>query len=363
MNKDYCLLALFFVISSVECSFGQSYLNLQVSRGYTLAHHQELRDIQGIPNIFKVDYGFILKDKAYQKALGNPEAGLSLTFMDHDNSYTGRSLSLSSYLQPQILGNERHGLYGRLGLGISYVENPYDYHDNPLQLAIGSKINFFGEGQLIYSYWVSETFRLQVQGGITHISNAARKLPNSGLNIIHAGVGGAMKLSKESKPAWKSFNHPEKEHELGKWTPLVFGKLGLKSIRVLNYKSFPVAAATLQAGYRYSLLGSYLLGLDVDFNDGYIQERREVNRHLEEPISFHRLRWALTAGHEFHMNKLSLVTQLGVYVHSPHSGHPLMYQRYGLHYRISKNWLVGATLRAHGGRADYMEWTLGRKLW
>ncbi len=351
-----------FLLATYVCH-GQSYLNVQVSRGYTIAHHQDLREIQGIPNIYKIDYGFILDGKAYQKALGMPEAGLSLTFMDHDNMYTGKSLSLSSYMQPQILGNQRQGLYGRLGLGLSYVQNPYDYDDNPLQLAIGSKVNFIGEGQLIYGIQVSESFRLQVQGGITHISNAARKLPNSGLNILHAGIGGAVRISEESKPAWKSFNDPEKDAELGKWTPYVHGRFGLKSIRVLNYRVFSAGGAGLQAAYRYGVLGSYLVGLDVDYNEGFIMERKEVNRHLEDPISFHRVRWAVAAGHELHMNRLSLVTQVGFYLRRPHANHPVIYQRYGLLYRVTDRWIVGATLRAHAARADYMEWTLGRKLW
>jgi hypothetical protein len=348
---------------ATHCVWGQSYLNVQVSRGYTLAHHQELREIQGIPNIYKIDYGFILNDKAYHKALGLPEAGLSLTFMDHDNRYTGKSVSLSGYMQPQILGNQQHGLFGRLGLGLSYVQNPFDYHVNPLQLAIGSKVNFFGEGQLVYGFWANEALRLQVQGGITHISNAARKLPNSGLNIVHVGIGGSMRIAEESKPAWKSFNNPEVEPELGRWTPYMYGRFGLKSIRVLNYQVFSSGAVGLQGAYRYSVLGSYLVGIDVDYNEGYIQERKEVNRHLDEPISFHRMRWAVVAGHELHMNKLSLVTQVGLYLRRPHANHPIIYQRYGLLYRATDKWVVGATLRAHAARADYMEWTVGRKIW
>lgn len=342
-------------------TFGQSYLQFQSSNGHMLAGTEALRAIQGWPNIYKLDYSTILKSKEYHKYLNNPLTGVSLTYIDHDHEATGKSLSLSGFLQPTIYRIGRHDIAGRVSVGLSYVQNPFDEIDNPLQQAIGSNLNFFIDGQFIYTYDLSSRIDLNIVSGITHISNAARVLPNSGFNILSYGLGVRYKINEESIDMVRGFNHPHLDYSLGRLSHYTYLRGGLKSIRNLDYAVFPAFGLNYTLAYRYHPLGSFSGGLDVDYNEGFIQERKANNEAIAQNIPFESWRWAVAAGHELHMNRLSLITQYALYLNRPHPSHRYTYQRYGLKYHLTERTVIAATLRAHAGRADYMEWTIGRK--
>lgn len=341
---------------------GQTYIQFQSSRGTMVAVPEDLRAIQGWPNIYKLDYAVVLKGKEYHRHLNNPLWGLSFTYIDHDHEATGKSYSLSSFLQPSIVRKKKHDISGRVSVGFSYVENPFDEIYNPFQLAIGSRFNFIAEGQLIYSYNFFNNWSFNLLTGITHISNAARRLPNAGFNIVSSGFGLSYRMGEESKVLLPNFNSPGLDYNRGAFSHYVHLRGGLKSMRSLDYEVFPAVGLNYTSAYRYHPLGSITMGLDVDYNEGYIQERKAINERVVGHIPFNSWRWAIAAGHELHMNRLSLVTQYAFYLQRPHPDHRIAYQRYGLKYHLTKKTIIAATLRAHAGRADYMEWTIGRKL-
>lgn len=349
------------IMVTLQSAFGQSYINVQTGKGYMLAHSPALKDIQGWPNIFKIDYATKLNSKEYHQCLNSPLSGMSLTYMDHGHPATGKSISLSTFLQPTIANWQKHTLSGRIGLGLSHVQNPFDPVRNPQQRAIGSNLNFLVEGQLLYAYDVTPNLGLSFNSGIIHISNAAKKLPNSGLNIISFGLGLNYIIHEENHQPLKKVNGTEIPYGKGEFSHYINMRGGIKSIRLLDYDVFPAFGLNYTMAYRYHTLGSYTIGLDADYNEGYIKEMRAINQTNDDDIPFKHWRWALAAGHEIHMNRLSLVTQFAVYLMRPHSMHHRTYQRYGLKYQLDKSTVVAATLRAHAARADYMEWTVGRK--
>ncbi len=342
-------------------SKSQSYFQFQTSQGYTIAHNSEVKEVQGYPRILKLDYSSKLKGKEFHEKMNNPLAGISFTLIDHDNRETGRSYSVSGFLQPTLRKWENSELFTRVSFGLAYVENPFDPVNNQLQKAIGSNVNYLGEVQLIYSYGLTERVNLNVQTGMTHISNAARKLPNSGLNILFLGAGLSYQISDESAEVFKKFNQRNLEYEVGQLNHYVMLRSGVKSIRALDFAVFPAYGLNYTAALRYGALGSWTAGLDVDYNRGYVRENMAIIESSGIDRPFVRWRTGFAIGHELHMNKLSMITQFATYLKRPRVDHSLFYQRYGLKYHLSKNWFAAATLRAHGGRADYMEWTFGRR--
>jgi hypothetical protein len=68
-------------------------------------------------------------------------------------------------------------------------------------------------------------------------------------------------------------------------------------------------------------------------------------------------------GHELLISqKLSMVTELGVYIYKRHQVHPWMYQRYGLRYQVCKGMFTGIMLKTHLGKAECLELNLGYQL-
>ncbi|KEO74135.1 acyloxyacyl hydrolase [Anditalea andensis] len=363
MKFTFKLIITLFLIIPIFPSYSQSYLQFQSSRGQLFGYSEDMAEVKGDRTFFKLDYATVLKTKQYHRAMNYPLTGVSLTYMDHGNLATGRSIALSGFMQPSLVGGGRHDLSGRVSVGLAYVENPYDPIDNPEQQAIGTNLNFFVEGQLIYTYDLSSRFDVQFISGITHISNGARRLPNTGFNILSLGLGVRYQLSEQSASILPAFNSPEVDYELKKFSHYAFLRGGVKSVRNLDYNVFPAFGMNYTLAYRYNLLGSFSGGLDVDYNEGYVRDRMAMNAQNDGYIPFFSWRWGVAFGHELHMNKVSLVTQYAFYLRKPHPTHHMAYQRYGLKYQVGEKTSVSLTLRAHGGRADYMEWTLGRQLW
>jgi len=344
-------------------SYSQSYLQFQGSSGQLFGYSEDMKPLLGNRTILKMDYASVLRTKDYHRLLNNPLAGVSLTYIDHGNRATGNSLSLSGFLQPTIVGIGRHDLSGRVSVGLAYLQNPYDPNDNPLQQAIGSHLNFFVEGQLIYTYDLTERVDMQLISGITHISNGARRLPNTGFNILSLGLGARYKLSDRSPNILPAFNHPDIGYDMYSFSHSLIVRGGVKSMRNLDNKVFPAVGFNYTLAYRYHAMGSFTGGLDVDYNEGFVREQMALNEGQEGYDPFTSWRWAAAVGHELHMNKISLITQYAFYLRKPTPNHNIAYQRYGLKYQLWDKTFVALTLRAHGGRADYMEWTVGRKLW
>lgn len=344
-------------------AYGQSYLQFQSSSGQLFGYSEDMLPLKGSRTILKLDYASVLKSKDFHRMMNFPLAGASLTFMDHGNPATGNSLALSGFLQPTIIGVGRHDLSGRVSVGLAYMPNPYDSNDNPTQQAIGSHLNFFVEGQLIYTYDLTDRIDIQMISGVTHISNGARRLPNTGFNILSLGLGARYKLTQQSAAIIPAFNNPELDYDAGSFSHQLFLRGGVKSMRNLDYRIYPAVGFNYTLAYRYHGLGSFTGGLDVDYNEGFVRERMALNSEQEGYDPFTSWRWGVALGHELHMNRVSLITQYAFYLRKPHPTHSIAYQRYGLKYQLGEKTSVALTLRAHGGRADYMEWTLGRKLW
>ncbi|MCH7412911.1 acyloxyacyl hydrolase [Belliella sp. R4-6] len=329
------------------------------SLGSTIIHNSEVSPVKGYPRFVKLDYFSRLNAKEYHDHMNNPIAGVSFTYLDHDNALVGRSYALSGFLQPIIKAWGKSEVSYKVSLGLAYVENPFDPVKNDLQKAIGSNVNYFVEAQLVYNYSLTDKLGLNAHAGLTHISNAARRLPNSGLNIVFAGFGVNYQIAEENPKAFEKVNQKTLDYKLERINHAIYIRSGVKSIRALDFAVFPAYGINYTSSYRYSPIGSWTAGLDLDYNVGYIRERQARVDEYGQSGSFDRWRTGFAVGHDLHMNKLVFVTQFATYLKRPDETHKLFYQRYGLKYHLSSNWQVAATLKAHGGRADYMEWTLG----
>ena len=83
-------------------------------------------------------------------------------------------------------------------------------------------------------------------------------------------------------------------------------------------------------------------------------------KNIDATTDYKRI--GLVLGHELFINKLSIETQLGYYVYKPFNYETNLYQRLGAKYYIYKNIFAGVSLKAHGGRAEAIEASLGVRL-
>ena len=107
---------------------------------------------------------------------------------------------------------------------------------------------------------------------------------------------------------------------------------------------------------QFARVNAYTLGGEIMYDNGtgYVLE--------QEGDTSTPIKAGLAAGHEFLLGKFLFSQQFGVYLSNPNPMHADVYQRYGLMYRINKNFSLGINLKAHGHVANFFDARFGISL-
>ncbi len=236
--------------------------------------------------------------------------------------------------------------------GYSYNFNPFNPEDNPANIFLGSERNCYVHLGFLANYHFLPRWTLNGTIGFKHFSNGSYRKPNAGINLIPVTIGLSYQLSKEGAYLQKtarpdflkhsavniSFAAGSKNYEIGEGNYLKT-TLGINYLRHFNYK------------YRAGL------GLDIF----YSAEAGLRNDSDQSPFS-KSWSFALVGAWEWQLTRrLYAPVGLAVYLQrNPENGEEqIYYERAGLAYRFKNNIYAGLTIKAHGGVADYFEWTVG----
>ena len=117
--------------------------------------------------------------------------------------------------------------------------------------------------------------------------------------------------------------------------------------------------ATLSINYLRQINYKYRVGLGLDvFYSAGIQDR---NPSVEASFS-NTVSTAIVGTWEWNLTKrLYAPIGIGVYLNrSEKNGESKpYYERVGLRYRFAQHYTAGVTIKAHAGRADFFEWSIG----
>lgn len=278
------------------------------------------------------------------------------------NRILGTSVAAAIFMETHVLRRQRHKILFRAGFGPTWSSSPWDLNRNPLNVAIGSPITALLQGSLTYSTGITPQLWLRSGLVLTHYSNGSYTMPNYGLNMPALSVGlnyyvqpptdyrriGQRNLTvtplTDSLPAWR--------HELKGY---VVGQLGVA-------ETFPTS------GPKYStiMLGgflSYRVGLKSALTGGVEYMYNNTMKPFSETVPEYRgkdiTRWAVTLGHDLHINKVNVHTQLGIYIYKPLAYQGAVYQRLTSTYEIMDRVRAGISLKLHGFSAETLEGTVG----
>jgi hypothetical protein len=241
--------------------------------------------------------------------------------------------------------------------GLSYNFNPFDPVDNPINVFIGSYRNVYAHLGFRAAYSISDRTAISSTFGFKHFSNGASSLPNSGINLFPFSLGLQYQLTKEHNKDFSDIEIPEhkartaihfhlapgvKEYFVGDNNNFKLGT-GIHVLRELSYK------------YRFGL------GLEHFYSGNWesrvVEPRESAFWDANSFAVFGSWEWLLT-------ENLYAPMGVGVYLHRNNFNGEWnwFYQRVGLRYRFNNNLFAGLTIKAHKGRADFFEWTLGYTL-
>ncbi|HSZ24136.1 MAG TPA: acyloxyacyl hydrolase [Cytophagaceae bacterium] len=296
--------------------------------------------------------------KDWQREYRYPQVGYSLLYFAFDPSKpVGNALAAIIHAGKNFIKTKRSNLQWRTGLGLAYVEKRFNVETNYTNNVISERINFTLNGQINYTYQISSRLKLNFGIGLTHISNGALKRPNFGINLptIHAGIGININDDGLYKKRDSVLTFKRKTH-------LYLSTFaGLKEVYPVNGPKYFLCGVNAYAERRLNRKSGINIGMDFSYD--YSKAIEIVRDSINVRNTFINLNQvAIIAGHELYLNKLSLLTQMGVYLFDPTHLSRTYYQKVGLKYYISDKMFVGMALKIHLGVADWVEWGVGIKL-
>ncbi|MGB3777833.1 MAG: acyloxyacyl hydrolase [Tunicatimonas sp.] len=300
--------------------------------------------------INKNTYGYSFWEQGYHC----PDIGFSLTYTDYGHPVLGQSVGGTVYMDVPMVRRPRATLTFGLGVGLGYHTHPYRPPIETGNILLGTPVTLTMRTQLNYSYAFSSHWRGILSAKLVHYSNASYSKPNRGVNMPIINLGVSRQLGKQT-PAYATaaeVTAPEPYRRISYSVGVSTGLKTLESQGPLHNFVNLHAYTTL----RLSAISGLTGGLDVFLDQA---TRQYILKHVAQERPDYR-RVALVAGHELFYQRLSLLTQVGVYLYRPFRSLYLpVYQRIGVRYAFTEHLLGNFTLKVHGGRAELVETGLG----
>ena len=330
-------------------------VGLNVFKAAILAHSPAVASLaHSLPQGFEVyinrnSYGYDAWDALYRC----PDVGLAFQYTDYLNPVLGQSMSAITYLTLPVKRFGRSRLMAGLGTGLAYHTRPYRASHERANVLLGTPITYSMQLQVDYIHQLSDRWQLSLSTKLTHYSNGGISKPNKGVNMPMLSLGVARVMGRQL-PEYAA-SSPVFEEKLRTF----YYYLGVSSgAKVLNEGGgqYIFYNAHSYVTWRRNPVSGITVGLDAFFDNSLKQHIRYA---LNDKETDYR-RVGAILGHQLFYRKISLITQLGVYVYRPYKAiYQPIYQRYGLRYDLTRHTAVNFTLKTHGGQAETIEWGLG----
>lgn len=363
--KRFLFCSVFLINAFAFSQDGKHNFNIEASyfTGTILEHNPDIAHlITDHPNGFilsvnKKTYGF----KDWESRYNYPDWGFTFVHQDMKNFYLGENYSAYANFNFYFL---KRSLMFRIGQGIAYATKPYDKYDNYVNNAYGSSL--LSSTMLMFDYKKENIFKgLGLQAGISiiHYSNANVTAPNNSTNTFAFNIGANYLLDYENEPDYMPSTEDKKFTEKVKYN-FVF-RSGMNQSDINGQGQFPFYVFSGYADKRLNHKSSIQFGTDVF-----------LSKFLKELIYYYSVafpeldisgnedwkRVGIFVGHELFINKTSLITQLGYYVYYPYDFEGRVYNRIGLKRYFGDKIFGAITVKAHGAKAEAVEFGVGVRL-
>lgn len=325
--------------------------------GFLAAHRGVMAHMpQNLALAGEFNYSFHTRGfKAYQSAYKFPTYGATLFYGQVGNQVLlGNFIGAYGFTELPMVSFRNYHMDFKLGFGLGYNGNPYHPTNNPMNVALATKIN----GLMCLAIKSSYAFRMNsfnVGIDITHFSNAAWKMPNYGINMPFVSVGYARSL----KPV--QYFNPFEGDVLSpmslpymRWLYSATAIVSAKQMMPIGGRRYPVYALNLSAKYFFGHKAGFELALDVISKQAILDYEPYI-----EKSQLDILQVGAYAAYLVPMDRFHFVFGMGAYVRDKYSPEDPVYHRIGTRYYLKNGLLFNLTLKTHWARADYLEYGIG----
>lgn len=342
-------------------------LSLDYAQGVTLRHRQDMvfalpRPARG----WQVEALRQTDGRRYAEAtLRRFRWGLGASWLDYGGhrDELGYAWSVYPFFDLPLLRSPRLSLWGRMSMGLAYVDRRFHRLHNPGNNAIGSPLNAHVAITLLAEARLSPRWSLRVAGDFAHQSNAKRVLPNLGLNTarLRGGLTYRWHIDDPVVPMRLDSLPPDRRLRLG----LRYG-FGLTERGMPDGPGYPVHVATAFVARRISRANRLFTGFEYSYR-AEIHAFMQDNDLGEEEQGWYPQRLAWVLGYELGCGHFGMTGQYLLYLQGLPEGRlagwgskfgPQIYLR-NQRLHPHRNLFLGVYLLTHLAVAQYFEVSVG----
>ncbi|HOZ50517.1 MAG TPA: acyloxyacyl hydrolase [Chitinophagaceae bacterium] len=340
-------------------SFGMNYYG-----GKILIHTNKIHlNPPPYSSAFEISYNKqTLGNKDWHHRFGFPEVALNSIFSMNGSKELGNAIAFYPSIKFRILRLNKIEWYYKFGGGIGLASKHWNrtpYSDS-MNNIIGSQVNNFTMFQTGIRYSINPKWTAQAGLHFYHLSNAAARSPNYGINTLGVNVG----LNYHPK---NEVTHFEKQQLKKRKNPLNFNlasSIAFAEDKTPDGPLYPIFTGTASFIKMYKNKNRIMIGSDAIYNTRFralIRNTFQTNNN--EFIST----WQYTAflGHEFLFGRVGFPLIAGAYLNRPLEGKKI-YQKLGMNYHFHhpkegtfKDVYLSLMLKTHLVQAQYAELGLG----
>ena len=364
--------------------------SVQPFRGFLLPHHYDMMAMYKHVTGVGFRYRAAMKAPEGQGAFGDKITyGFTVNLMDLGSDVAGYGIGSGAMLMAQ---SGRNG-YFLFGMGLGYLTQKFDAIENPKNVAIGSRWN--GTMQLGHHWelvsWpgkkiaqstqIEHLWKLNMEVGLMHFSNANWSQPNFGINVPYLALGlkkslvhsyfrpyndkqrvgvHRTEISDLRECPNRGWKHPSTyESCMGfdpkLWLHSIGFRMGRRQVELDQRATFTNVLLDYVAEHSTGNRNHrWRYGLNVFFDKSYTYTKFGTN---SDEVGFKDYtEVALTFGHRWQFGRWGILADAGFYLYRPKDIKRSYYEGVGLSYHINPRLQAIARLKAHLSTADYMEW-------
>lgn len=298
----------------------------------------------------------------WHQRFGFPEVGIHLFYAQHGSSQLGYSISCYPTIQFRIVDLPKGYCFLKFGGGLGYASKHWQRlpSADTMMNIIGSHINNFTMFQLGGRHVFSDRFSAQAGLHFYHLSNAAARSPNYGINTYGAFLGANYHL----QPALQHFRHRPLTKFHNPLNLVVSGSVAFAEDKTPDGPLYPVLTGSLALYQMYRNKSRVFFGSDVIYSTktrSFIRNtNQQTNGHWLDPLQY-----TAYVGHQFLFGKIGFPLTFGAYLNRPVGGQKI-YQKLGMNYHVLhyrkgpiKDGFLSLILKTHLIQAQYAELGFG----
>jgi hypothetical protein len=294
-----------------------------------------------------------------------PLVGFGFMYTDYGiDSIWGKCLAIYPNLQIPIIRGKTLEWTAKLAFGLGYATKRYSRVPtwDTLNTAIGSHFNNFSYFATDVRYHINQHIDIQLGANFSHMSNAALRQPNLGINMYGAHVG------LRYFPVTSQTDRVVKEVPALKNRWLIQARAGIAGTELgaADGPFYPVYLGSLYASKRYRSKNKVFAGVDYSYH----QNIYAFLRNNEIAVGEERAKsWksAVFAGHEFLFGRVGIMLQAGVYIKQAElTKKDKYYQKLGANVYLLQNekgllkeLFASCLLKTHTAQAELVEVGIG----